>query len=131
MKKTIILLALVWGCLSGFAQYTLDDQIYDYIDAYKDLAMQEMELYRVPASITLAQAIYSSRAGTNRVSREANNHLVLPATAQNGKGRPTMRLTTTAMTIASANTPLWRNLTAITPFSCLCAAVTSNSSIIQ
>ena len=57
MKKTIILLALVWGCLSGFAQYTLDDQIYDYIDAYKDLAMQEMELYRVPASMTLAQAI--------------------------------------------------------------------------
>ena len=67
-------MALIVGGLSGFAQYTLEDQIYDYIDAYKDLAMQEMELYKVPASITLAQAIYASRAGTNRVSREANNH---------------------------------------------------------
>ena len=74
MKKTIILLAFVLGYAFSFAQYTLEDQIYDYIDAYKDLAMQEMELYKVPASITLAQAIYSSKAGTNRVAREANNH---------------------------------------------------------
>ncbi len=74
MKKTIILLALMLGYAFSFAQYTLEDQIYDYIDAYKDLAMQEMELYKVPASITLAQAIYSSKAGTNRVAREANNH---------------------------------------------------------
>lgn len=62
MKKTVLLLAVILGLVTGYAQnYTLDDQVYDYIDQYKDLAMQEMEQYRIPASITLAQAIYSSK----------------------------------------------------------------------
>ena len=68
-------MAVILGFVTGYAQtYTIDDQVYDYIDQYKDLAMQEMELYRIPASITLAQAIYSSKIGTNRVAKEANNH---------------------------------------------------------
>ena len=75
MKKTVLLLAVILGLVTGYAQnYTLDDQVYDYIDQYKDLAMQEMEQYRIPASITLAQAIYSSKIGMNRVAKEANNH---------------------------------------------------------
>lgn len=75
MKKIVTLAALLLTVTSIFAQnYTLDDQIYDYIDQYKDLAMKEMELYKVPASITLAQAIYASKVGTNRVAAEANNH---------------------------------------------------------
>lgn len=75
MKKTVLLLAVILGLVTGYAQnYTFEDQVYDYIDQYKDLAMQEMELYRIPASITLAQAIYSSKIGTNRVAKEANNH---------------------------------------------------------
>lgn len=75
MKKTVLLLAVILGFVTGYAQtYTIDDQVYDYIDEYKDLAMQEMEQYRIPASITLAQAIYSSKIGTNRVAKEANNH---------------------------------------------------------
>lgn len=75
MKKTVLLLVVMLGLVTGYAQnYTFEDQVYDYIDQYKDLAMQEMELYRIPASITLAQAIYSSKIGTNRVAKEANNH---------------------------------------------------------
>lgn len=74
MKKTILLAIILLGNVLAFAQYTLDDQIYDYIDMYKDLAMQEMEIYKIPASITLAQAIYASKAGTNRIAKEANNH---------------------------------------------------------
>lgn len=74
MKKTLIIIAILVCYCSVYAQYTIEDQIYDYIDQYKDLAMQEMETYRVPASITLAQAIYSSKIGSNRVAKEANNH---------------------------------------------------------
>ncbi|MCQ2284539.1 MAG: glucosaminidase domain-containing protein [Bacteroidales bacterium] len=74
MKNIMLSIILCLGICCGFAQYSMDDQIYDYIDAYKDLAMQEMELYKVPASITLAQAIYSSKAGSNKVAKEANNH---------------------------------------------------------
>lgn len=75
MKKIVTIVALLLALTNLFAQnYTQDDQVYDYIDQYKDLAMKEMELYKVPASITLAQAIYASKIGTNRIAKEANNH---------------------------------------------------------
>ena len=70
----------------GFAQYTMEDHIYDYIDEYKNLAMQEMELYRVPASITLAQAIYASQAGTNDLVRECHNHFAIMCHTQEWTG---------------------------------------------
>lgn len=74
MKRFFIfILAMLCFSLSQ-AQYTLEDRIYDYIDDHKDLAMQEMETYKVPASITLAQAIYASKVGTSRAAKEANNH---------------------------------------------------------
>ena len=75
-------------CLAvvGFSQYTMEDRIYDYIDDYKDLAMQEMELYGVPASITLAQAIYASQAGTNDLVRECHNHFAIMCHTQEWKG---------------------------------------------
>ena len=69
MKKIFGLLTGLCLTFVGFAQYTMEDHIYDYIDNYKNLAMQEMELYGVPASITLAQAIYASQAGTNDLVR--------------------------------------------------------------
>ena len=70
----------------SFAQYTMEDRIYDYIDDYKELAMQEMELYGVPASITLAQAIYASQAGTNDLVRECHNHFAIMCHTQEWQG---------------------------------------------
>ena len=49
-------------------------QVLDYIQQYRSLAMEEMRLYGIPASIKLAQGIYESGAGTSRLAREANNH---------------------------------------------------------
>lgn len=86
MKKILCLLAGVCLAFVGFAQYTMEDHIYDYIDDYKDLAMQEMELYGVPASITLAQAIYASQAGTNDLVRECHNHFAIMCHTQEWKG---------------------------------------------
>lgn len=86
MKKILCLLAGLCLTFIGFAQYTMEDHIYDYIDEYKDLAMQEMELYGVPASITLAQAIYASQAGTNDLVRECHNHFAIMCHTQEWKG---------------------------------------------
>lgn len=46
----------------------------EYIDIYKNIAKTEMELYGIPASITLAQGILESGSGRGRLSVEANNH---------------------------------------------------------
>ena len=48
--------------------------IFDYIDRYKGIAQSNMAQYGVPASITLAQGILESGAGTGPLSAMANNH---------------------------------------------------------
>lgn len=48
--------------------------ILKYIEQYKQAAIDEMVRSRVPASITLAQGILESSAGTSTLSRNSNNH---------------------------------------------------------
>lgn len=50
------------------------DKVVDYINDFKEVAMKEMQLYRIPASITLAQGILESGSGSGRLAIEANNH---------------------------------------------------------
>ncbi|MDQ3108262.1 MAG: glucosaminidase domain-containing protein [Bacteroidota bacterium] len=46
----------------------------DYIDKYKDDAVREMQMYKVPASITLAQGMLESDNGNSALAVYANNH---------------------------------------------------------
>jgi len=45
-----------------------------YIERFKAIAIQEMNLYGIPASITLAQGLYESGSGNSELARVANNH---------------------------------------------------------
>ena len=45
-----------------------------YIDAFAQLAIQEMNEFHVPASITMAQACLESGNGNSTLATEANNH---------------------------------------------------------
>lgn len=46
----------------------------DYINKYKDIAIEHQKRYRIPASITLAQGLIESAAGTSELARKSNNH---------------------------------------------------------
>lgn len=48
--------------------------IQNYIDAYKDIAIKEMQRTGVPASIKLAQGIHETMAGTSDLVLKSNNH---------------------------------------------------------
>lgn len=46
----------------------------DYIEKYRKIAVEEMERYHIPASITLAQGLLESGAGRSTLARKSNNH---------------------------------------------------------
>lgn len=56
--------------LTSFSQSLTND----YIKNYKDLAIEEMKLFNIPASITLSQGILESSNGESILATKANNH---------------------------------------------------------
>lgn len=54
-----------------FAQQSLYER---YIKKYADMAVEQMKCYGVPASITLAQGLLESAAGTSTLATKGNNH---------------------------------------------------------
>src|ERR1700761_2348454 len=56
--------------IAGYTPYTS----LTYIDHYKAIAIQEMNLYGIPASITIAQGLFESGSGNGELARVANNH---------------------------------------------------------
>lgn len=73
--QTIRIILFVTAMAAGLVGRTQDEQtIKDYIDTYKQLAMDEMIRTGVPASIKLAQGIHETTAGTSELVRKSNNH---------------------------------------------------------
>lgn len=48
--------------------------VEEYVANFYEIAQEEMRLYEIPASITLAQGILESGAGRGELTRKANNH---------------------------------------------------------
>ncbi len=73
MKKIIhVLLILVSGNLAIAQEQIRKDE--QYIQTYAKIAVQEMELYKIPASITLAQGILETGNGQSDLAQYGNNH---------------------------------------------------------
>lgn len=75
--KIIKRLLIIW-CLAlalpTNAQITWNSKYQNYINQYKDLAMEQMNKYHIPASITLAQGLFESGAGLSQLAIRSNNH---------------------------------------------------------
>ncbi|MGM0567254.1 MAG: glucosaminidase domain-containing protein [Bacteroidota bacterium] len=92
MHKTFILslwfLFLHAVVLSGQTNHEAQQA---YIEAYKDIAIEEMNQFKIPASIKLAQGILETNSGRSRLAVKANNHFGIKChTGWNG---PTIRKT--------------------------------------
>lgn len=68
----IFLLALWLSHAAGAIKWNSAYQ--NYINKYKDIAIEQMQAYGIPASITLAQGLLESGAGLSRLATQANNH---------------------------------------------------------
>lgn len=79
MRKRIVLtLALTMSMMiSAQQQYKY---YLDYINEWKDVAVQQQKEYGIPASITLAQALLESSAGQSELAVNAHNHFGIKCT---------------------------------------------------
>ena len=68
----VIMLLVIWQP-RVFSQ-NKSKAVLDYIELYKDIAMREMEEYKIPASITLAQGLLESGNGNSELAKKSNNH---------------------------------------------------------
>ncbi|MCF0236680.1 MAG: glucosaminidase domain-containing protein [Bacteroidaceae bacterium] len=68
------LLLTWWLCLVVGTVSAQQSAYQAYIEQYKHLAIQQMQRYRIPASITLAQALLESNAGRSNLTQRSNNH---------------------------------------------------------
>jgi LysM repeat protein len=71
LKRLLIVIPLL---ASLWIQAQKNNDVFDYINTYKELAMQEMVRSGVPASIKLAQGIHETLAGKSDLVIKSNNH---------------------------------------------------------
>ena len=62
-KHILSLLAALAYSITVLGQMKWNQNYQNYINQYKDLAIEQMLKYRIPASITLAQGLFESGAG--------------------------------------------------------------------
>ena len=76
IRSKIFLLIALFVCFGNmaFGGSPQKNTRQQYIDVFAQLAIQEMNEYHVPASITMAQACLESGDGNSILAREANNH---------------------------------------------------------
>ena len=74
LKHFLCCLFCICATLYGQAQTKWNNQYQIYFDQYKDMAIEQMLRHRIPASITLAQGVFESAAGTSILATRGNNH---------------------------------------------------------
>ena len=73
MRKFFVFIALLM-VFQLHAQKAWNQSYQQYIDQYKDIAIEQMLRHHIPASITLAQGLLESGAGKGDLVRKGNNH---------------------------------------------------------
>jgi LysM repeat protein len=64
-------------CLAAFSCMAQSGVISDFVNRYREIAIEEMHRTGIPASIKLAQAVLESDAGQSELALNSNNHFGL------------------------------------------------------
>ena len=90
IRKIFIAVVGCWllGVVTASAQVRWNVQYQEYVDKWSGVAVEQMERYHIPASITLAQGLLESGAGRSDLARQGNNHFGIKC--HNGWTGPTV-----------------------------------------
>ncbi len=80
MKYSVLLFLSVFYFSSLFGQERISTP--EYIQTYKNWAIEDMKKSGIPASIKLAQGILESASGNSRLAKDANNHFGIKCHAE-------------------------------------------------
>jgi len=84
MRKIFVIIGFCF-CFVTQAQIRWNHTYQQYIDQYKDVAIEQMKLHGIPASITLAQGILESAAGRSELAMKGNNHFGIKCNGWTGR----------------------------------------------
>ena len=86
MKKTLLILVSCYLSLgTSLAQVKWNERYQQYINQYKDIAIEQMLKWKIPASITLAQGLFESGAGQSELAVKGNNHFGIKCNGWEGR----------------------------------------------
>lgn len=74
MRFRCMVCATLLAIATTLCAQTKNKAFLDYIEKYKDIAIEQMEKHKIPASITLAQGLLESGAGSSDLALRSNNH---------------------------------------------------------
>ncbi|MCK5825138.1 MAG: glucosaminidase domain-containing protein [Ichthyobacteriaceae bacterium] len=80
--KNLLVLLLIFVSANSYSQTAANTA---YIKRFKKVAMEEMKIYGIPASITLAQGMLESDNGKSRLAKKGNNHFGIKCADWKGK----------------------------------------------
>lgn len=87
MKRCIFcLFATLFALLPvSAADLVWSKQYQDYFERYREVAIEQMVMHRIPASITLAQGVLESAAGRSELAVKGNNHFGIKCNGWTGR----------------------------------------------
>ena len=86
MKKfLLILFTFSLSLITSPAQVKWNQRYQQYINQYKDIAIEQMLKWKIPASITLAQGLFESGAGQSELAVNGNNHFGIKCNGWTGR----------------------------------------------
>ena len=86
MKRYFFTILCLFGAFFQVsAQMVWTQRYQDYFDQYKELAVEQMKKYKIPASITLAQGVLESAAGKSDLALKGMNHFGIKCKGWTGR----------------------------------------------
>lgn len=74
MKHNLRYISTIFFLYTFLLAFGQADRYINYIAIYKDIAIEQMVKYKIPASITMAQGLLESGAGCSTLAVKGNNH---------------------------------------------------------